>query len=46
MISPVLLGRGEHLFAGIDAAGLGYTCTEHASTDHVTHVVLTKSPLR
>ena len=41
-ISPVLLGRGEHLFAGIDMVGLGYKCTEHATTDHATHVVLTK----
>ncbi len=41
-ISPVLLGRGEHLFAGIDTASLGYECTEHASTDHATHVVLTR----
>ena len=39
-ISPVLLGRGEHLFGGIDAASLGYKCTEHASSDHATHVVL------
>ena len=42
-VSPVLLGRGEHLLAGIDAAGLGYACTEHASTDRATHVVLTRS---
>ena len=41
-ISPVLLGRGEHLLAGIDTVSLGYKCTEHASTDHATHVVLTK----
>src|SRR5262245_47903599 len=41
-ISPVLLGRGEHLLAGIDTVRLGYQCTEHASTDHATHVVLTK----
>ncbi|KYF92471.1 deaminase [Sorangium cellulosum] len=41
-ISPVLLGRGEHLLAGIDAVSLGYKCTERASTDHATHVVLTK----
>lgn len=41
-ISPVLLGRGENLLAGIDTVSLGYTCTEHASTDHATHVVLTK----
>jgi dihydrofolate reductase len=39
VIAPALLGRGEHLLAGIDTVSLGYTCTEHASTD-VTHVVL------
>ncbi|HKF43923.1 MAG TPA: dihydrofolate reductase family protein [Thermoanaerobaculia bacterium] len=42
VISPVLLGRGEHLLAGTDLVSLGYRCTEHASTDHVTHVVLAK----
>jgi dihydrofolate reductase len=42
VVSPVLLGRGEHLFAGIDASSLGYTCREHVPTDRVTHVVLTK----
>ena len=42
VISPVLLGRGEHLLAGIDTTSLGYKCTEHASSDHVTHVVVTK----
>jgi hypothetical protein len=42
VISPVLLGRGEHLLGGIDTVSLGYTCTEHASSDHATHVVLTK----
>ena len=41
-ISPVLLGGGEHLFAGIDAAQLGYRCTEHVPMTDVTHVVLTK----
>jgi dihydrofolate reductase len=41
-ISPVLLGRGEHLLAGIDTVSLGYRCTEHASTRHATHVVLAK----
>jgi dihydrofolate reductase len=41
-IAPALLGRGEHLFAGIDMVGLGYRCTERASTEHATHVVLTK----
>jgi dihydrofolate reductase len=42
VISPVLLGKGEPLLAGIDTASLGYKCTEHAATDNVTHVVLTK----
>ena len=41
-IAPVILGSGENLFAGIDAAKLGYQCTEHVSTPNVTHVVLTK----
>jgi dihydrofolate reductase len=40
-IAPVLLGRGEHLLAGIDTVRLGFKCSEHA-TDHATHVVLTK----
>ena len=42
VISPVLLGGGEHLLAGIDTVNLGYQCTEHAFADHATHVVLTK----
>jgi dihydrofolate reductase len=42
VLSPVLLGRGEHLFAGLDAVSLGYKCTEHVATDHGIHVVLTK----
>jgi dihydrofolate reductase len=42
VISPVLLGRGEHLLSGIDTVSLGYRCTEHASSDLATHVVLKK----
>lgn len=41
-ISPILLRRGEHLFAGIDAASLGFHCTEHAPTKNATHVLLTR----
>jgi dihydrofolate reductase len=41
-MSPTLLGSGEHLLAGIDAARLGYQCSEHVPTPNVTHVVLTK----
>jgi dihydrofolate reductase len=44
VVGSALLGRGEHLLAGIDTASLGYTCTEHVASDHATHVVLTKSP--
>jgi dihydrofolate reductase len=41
-ISPVLVGSGEHLFAGIDLLQLGYRCTEHVSTPKATHVVLSR----
>lgn len=41
-ISPILLGSGEHLFADIDTASLGYRCTEHVPSQNATHVVLTK----
>jgi dihydrofolate reductase len=41
-ISPVLLGAGEHLLGGLDAAKLGYRCSEHVPTPNATHVVLTK----
>lgn len=41
-ISPILLGSGEHLFAGIDALALGYACTEHAATPDAMHCVLTR----
>jgi len=41
-VSPVLLGGGESLFAGIDLLKLGYTCTRHVPTESATHYVLTK----
>jgi dihydrofolate reductase len=41
-VGHALLGKGENLFAGIDLPSLGYTCTEHASSERATHVVLTK----
>jgi len=41
-ISPVLLGSGENLFAGIDLLKLGYTCTRHVPTENATHIVLSK----
>jgi dihydrofolate reductase len=43
-VAPVILGSGEPLLAGIDAAKLGYRCSRHAATPNATHVVLTKTP--
>ena len=41
-VSPVALGSGESLLAGIDLPKLGYRKTEHVSTPAALHVVLTK----
>ena len=43
VISPVLLGTGEHLFAGLDLPKLGYRRSEHVNTPNATHIVLSKS---
>ena len=40
--SPVVLGSGESLFAGIDLPGLGYRVTEATPTKRATHLVLTR----
>lgn len=42
-VSPVLLGRGESLFAGIDLNALGYTVSQHVPSDLATHMVVTRS---
>jgi dihydrofolate reductase len=39
-IAPVLLGRGERLFDGVDLRSLGYVCAETAASEKATHVVL------
>jgi dihydrofolate reductase len=39
-ISPVLLGRGERLFEGVDLRALGYECVESVASEKATHVVL------
>ncbi|KQP80253.1 hypothetical protein ASF57_17845 [Methylobacterium sp. Leaf117] len=44
-VSPVVLGRGEHLFAGIDLPSLGYRVTETVPIELATHIVLTRWPL-
>lgn len=43
VISPVLLGRGEELFHGIDLRALGYECVKHVAGERAAaHVVLRK----
>jgi dihydrofolate reductase len=39
-LSPVLLGRGERLFEGVDLRALGYECAEFVASEKATHVVL------
>ena len=41
-LSPIVLGRGEALFAGLDLPGLGYRVTEAVPTALATHLVLTR----
>ncbi len=41
-VSPVILGNGESLFAGIDLLKLGYKVTEQVIGPAAMHVVLTK----
>ncbi len=40
VISPILLGRGEPLFQGLDLPSLGYTCVESVASEQAMHVVL------
>jgi dihydrofolate reductase len=40
VVRPVLLGRGEALFAGLDLPALGYTCTRHVAGERAMHVFL------
>jgi dihydrofolate reductase len=39
-VRPVLLGRGEALFEGLDMPALGYACVESVSGERATHVTL------
>jgi dihydrofolate reductase len=41
-LSPVLLGRGEALFAGIDLPALGYQVREHVAGEAATHLVISR----
>ena len=42
-VRPVLLGRGEALFAGLDLCALGYECVEHVAGERAMHVRLRRS---
>jgi dihydrofolate reductase len=41
-ISPVMLGRGEHLFHGLDLPALGYSVTRQVSSSAALHFTLTR----
>lgn len=42
-VRPVLLGRGEHLLAGLDLPALGYHVVEASPGERATHVVIRKA---
>jgi len=42
-ISPILLGSGEHLLAGLDLPALGYRVVEHAMSNSAMHVRLVRA---
>lgn len=42
-ISPVLLGKGEPLFAGLDLRTVGYECVQFVPTEKAAHVILQHS---
>jgi dihydrofolate reductase len=39
-VSPVFLGAGENLFAGMNLLDLGYNITENVSTEYATHLII------
>lgn len=41
-IAPVVLGEGEHLFAGLDLLGLGFRVTRTVHGENAMHVVLSR----
>jgi len=41
-LRPVLMGKGENLFSGLDLHELGFKCVERVATEEATHVVLKK----
>lgn len=43
VISPVLLGRGEPLLAGLDMRALGFECVQFVPSEKASHVILQKT---
>ena len=41
-VSPVLLGSGEPLIAGLNLRTLGYELSAHVPTEQATHVVISR----
>ena len=41
-VSPVLIGAGEHLWAGLDLPALGYECHKSVAGERATHLFLRK----
>ncbi len=41
-VSPVILGRGENLFSGLDLKSLGYECVENILTEKAMHLIIKK----
>jgi dihydrofolate reductase len=41
-VRPVLLGRGENLFQGLDLRSLGYACERSVTGERATHVFVRK----
>jgi dihydrofolate reductase len=42
-VSPILLGSGEHLLAGLDLLALGYRCTECVPSGKAVHYVIDRT---
>jgi dihydrofolate reductase len=42
-VSPILLGSGEHLLAGLDLPALGYKCTKSAPGEKAVHYLIART---
>ena|SRR5690242_19286399 len=42
-VSPIMLGSGEHLLAGLDLPALGYRCTERVAGAKAVHYIIART---